>query len=76
MEFKIVERYYTITPTKRSQLCKTEQFIKKIRQHKDSWHHKDKTDKSLTLYLTFRIFDSISHHYTLGAFKKDVSLER
>ena len=31
MEFKIAERYYTITLTKRSQFCKTEQFIKKIR---------------------------------------------
>ena len=30
MEFKTVERYYTVTLTKRSQLCKTNQFFKKI----------------------------------------------
>ena len=53
MEFKIVERYYTITPTKRSQLRKTEQFIKKIRQHKDSWHHKDKSDKFFNTVFDF-----------------------
>ena len=29
MLFKIVERYYTVTLTKRSQLCKTKQFFKK-----------------------------------------------
>ena len=28
---KIVERYYTVTLTKRLQLCKTKQFFKKIR---------------------------------------------
>ena len=32
MEFKTVEGYYTVTLTKRSQLCKTNQFFKKIRQ--------------------------------------------
>ena len=31
MEFKIVERYYPATLTKRSQLCKAKQFFKKIR---------------------------------------------
>ena len=30
MEFKIVERYYTVTLTKGLQLCKTKQFFKKI----------------------------------------------
>ena len=30
MEFKIVERYYPVTLTKQSQLCKTKQFLKKI----------------------------------------------
>ena len=29
MEFKIVERYYPVTLTKRSQLCKAKQFFKK-----------------------------------------------
>ena len=31
MEFKIVEHYYPVTLTKRSQLCKAKQFFKKIR---------------------------------------------
>ena len=31
MEFKIFERYYPVTPTKGSQLCKAKQFFKKIR---------------------------------------------
>ena len=29
MEFKIVERYYPVTLTKQSQLCKVKQFFKK-----------------------------------------------
>ena len=29
MEFKIVERYYTVTLTKLLQLCKRKQFFKK-----------------------------------------------
>ena len=44
MEFKIVERHYTVTLTKRSQLCKIKQFFKKIRSDKDNWQHKDKID--------------------------------
>ena len=39
MEFEIIEGYYTVTLTKRLQLCKTKQFFKKI------WWHKDKIDK-------------------------------
>ena len=31
MEFKIVEHYYHVTQTKRSELCKAKQFFKKIR---------------------------------------------
>ena len=31
MEFKIVERYYTVTLTKQSQLCKAKQIFRKIR---------------------------------------------
>ena len=30
MEFKIVERYYPVTLTKRSQLCKAKQFLKRF----------------------------------------------
>ena len=30
MEFKIIERYYPITQTKRSQLCKATQFLKRF----------------------------------------------
>ena len=30
MEFKIVERYYPVTPIKRSQLCKAKQFLKRF----------------------------------------------
>ena len=44
MEFKIVERYYPVTLTKRSQLCKAKQFLKKLRYHKDSRQHKNKID--------------------------------
>ena len=31
MEFKIVERYCSVTLTKPSQLCKAKEFFKKIR---------------------------------------------
>ena len=31
MEFKIVERYYSVTLTKGSQLCKAKLFLKEIR---------------------------------------------
>ena len=31
MEFKIVERYYPVTLTKRSQLCKEKHFLENIR---------------------------------------------
>ena len=31
MEFKIAGRYYPVTITKGSQLCKAKQFLKKIR---------------------------------------------
>ena len=31
MEFNVVERYYPVKLTKRSQLCKAKQFLKKIR---------------------------------------------
>ena len=30
MEFKIVERYYPVTPIKRSHLCKAKQFLKRF----------------------------------------------
>ena len=30
MEFKIAKRYYPVTLTKRSQLCKTKQFLKRF----------------------------------------------
>ena len=30
MEFKIVERYYPVTLTKRSQLCKAKHFLKRF----------------------------------------------
>ena len=45
MEFKIVVRYYPVKLTKRSQICKSKQFYKKIGQHKDNWQHNDKIDK-------------------------------
>ena len=45
MEFKIVQRYYPVTLTKRSQLCKT--------KHKDKWQHKDKTDKFFNVVFGF-----------------------
>ena len=63
MKFKIAERYFAGTLTKRSQLCKTKQFFKKIPQHKD------KIDKFFKLYLTFRTFDCIRHHSISSAFK-------
>ena len=42
---KIVECYYPVTLTKRSQLCKAKQFFKKIWLHKDNRQHRNKTDK-------------------------------
>ena len=44
MEFKVVERYYHVTLTKGSQLCKAKQFFKKIRLYKDNRQHKNKID--------------------------------
>ena len=69
MKFKIGERYFAGTLTKRSQLCKTKQFFKKIPQHKESSQHKDKIDKFFKLYLAFRTFDCIRHHSISSAFK-------
>ena len=44
MEFKIVGRYYPVTLTKRSQLCKAKQFFKRF-GNKDNRQHKNKIDK-------------------------------
>ena len=69
MKFKIAERYFAGTLSKRSQLCKTKQFFKKIPQHKESSQHKDKIDKFFKLYLAFRTSDCIRHHSISSAFK-------
>ena len=45
MEFKIVEQYYPVTQTKRSQLCKAKQFFKKIQQHKGNRQLENKIDQ-------------------------------
>ena len=43
MEFNIVERYYPVTLTKWSQLCKAKQFKKK-KTFKDNRQHKNKIE--------------------------------
>ena len=45
MQFKIVERYYPVTPTKRSQLSKAKQFIKRFGNIEINRQHKNKIDK-------------------------------
>ena len=62
MEFKIIEGYYTVTLTKRLQFVKQNNFLKRFGDIKI------KLTSSLTLYLTFRIFDTLRHHSILGAF--------
>ena len=46
MEFKIAERYYPVTLTKRSQFCKAKQFFnEKFGNIIDNRQHKNKNDK-------------------------------
>ena len=53
MEFQIAERYYPVTLTKRSQLCKTKQFWKRFRNTKITGNTKIKLTSSLALYFGF-----------------------
>ena len=45
MEFKIVEHYYPVTLTIRSQLGKAKRFFKKIPQHRYNRQHDNKIDE-------------------------------
>ena len=45
MQFKIVERYFPLTPTKRSRLCKAKQFLKRFGNTEINKQHKNKIDK-------------------------------
>ena len=44
MQFKVAERYYPVTLTKRSQVCKAKQFLRRF-VNNNNRQHRNKTDK-------------------------------